>query len=74
MSPSSASTSNQTTVSTTSVADSYNQAFSRVENLSNVGNVSILTDQTGGTSLPLPILIILILGGLAVLFIFKRKV
>jgi len=65
-----ASTTNQTSVSTNTITDSYNQAFTRVENLSDVGNVNISTPQDKSS----PITVILIIGAAIVFFIMlKRK-
>lgn len=67
-----AATTNQTSVSTTTVTDSYNQAYSNVENLSDVGNVTlnIGKDVAGGLN---PTLLIVFVGiGLAI-FLYLKK-
>ena len=63
-----AATTNQTSVSTNTITDSYNQAFTRVENLSDVGNVTI--SQPAAQS---PITFLLGIGGFMLLFLFMRK-
>ena len=73
-SASTAETNNQTTVSTTSVADSYNQSFSEVHNLSDVGNtaLNIGSDAINGKDNTLLIFGMLAAIGLF-LFIIKKK-
>jgi hypothetical protein len=70
-SASSSSTSQQTSVSTNTITDSYNQAFTRTENLSDVGNISIKTGDDGGGGM-LPIILLGLVGVLVL--VFKKKV
>ena len=61
----------QTSVSTTTVTDSFNQAFSRVENLSDVGNVSINVPSGSSSLTPVFLIIAALVAGL--IFIMKKK-
>lgn len=68
----SSSTTQSTSVSTQQVTDSYNQAYSRTSNLSDVGNVS-LSLGSQGSGLPPVALVTLAVVGIAAWFILKRK-
>lgn len=68
---SAASTTNQTSVSTNTYTDSFNQGFSRVENLSDVGNINI---SGAGQSRTNPIILLILLGlGLMAFAYVKKK-
>lgn len=68
-------TSNTSLVSTNTVTDSYNESFSRIENLSDVGNVAInmggIPGQDSGVSVS-P-LVLLIIGAVAVAIVWLKK-
>jgi hypothetical protein len=69
----SAYSSNQTTVSTQTATDSYNQSAVRTENLSDVGNVNVsLGDKSASLGSLFPFAV-LAAGGLFVWFYLKRK-
>lgn len=70
--PNNSSTTQSTSATTNTVTDSFNQSLSRVESLSNVGNVRLeFGEGAGGFS---PTTLIVIFGGLiGLVFVFRKK-
>ena len=68
MAKSQAASESAVSTTTNTVTDSYNQAFSRIENLSDVGNVSIQSATEGHSTMA----IVLIAGVLAAIWLLKK--
>lgn len=65
--------SNQTSTTTNTITDAFNQSASEVRNLSDVGNVNVNFGEEKGDMSPIIIIGIIIAVGLFALKMFKRN-
>ena len=66
------SSTNQTSVSTNTAIDAYNQSSSRIENLSDVGNIQLQVGDSKSSGGFNPIIAVVV-GGVVLLYFYMKK-